>query len=64
MKNIMLFEDFNSFKEKLLSRPHIIKSGTKIKYKNENGGYNYGTYIRDTIFRGLFKFIILIKISG
>jgi len=32
----MLFEDFNSFKEKLLSRPRIIKSGTKVKYKDEN----------------------------
>ena len=38
-KHIMLFEDFNSFKEKLLSRPRIIKSGTTVKYKDENGEY-------------------------
>ena len=54
-KHIMLFEDFNSFKDKILSRPRIIKSGTKVKYKDENDEIRTGTYIRDTIFRGEYS---------
>lgn len=34
------------------SKPHIIKSNTRVKYLDNEGNTHYGTYIRDTMFRG------------
>jgi hypothetical protein len=60
MKNMKNMKNFESFREThfgkaLLTKPRNIKMGTKVKYKDEDGEYRYGIYIRDTIFRGEFS---------
>jgi len=53
MNNLKSFEQFNEgFKDKLKKS---FKKGTRVKYLNKEGEYNYGTYIRDTILRGEYS---------
>ena len=54
MKNIIFY-----INKLFLSKPNIISNGTKIKYKDDNGNYKYGVYIRDTLFRGEYSALSL-----
>jgi hypothetical protein len=45
----------SSVLSKMWEKPNIIKSGEKVKYLDNDGNFHYGTYIRDTMFRGEFS---------